>query len=182
MVIFQFLFISILGTILHFAYDLSNHIFIFSIIGAVNESPWEHLKMGIFPWFFWYFLKIFILKSEISFLVSFLSISYFMIGILTVYYSYIHFTKKAILPIDITNFYHGILGGVLIDLYLSKKQWDSKWETFGLIGFLLILFMALINTYYPFKCHVFLDERMKLYGMEAHEKRCKLEKHKNKNK
>ena len=119
--------------------------------------------------------------SSISFLVSFLAISYFMVGILTVYYSYNHFTKKAILPIDIMNFYHGILGGVLIDLYLSKKQWDSKWEKFGLIGFLLILFMALINTYYPFKCHVFLDERMKLYGIEAHEKRCKLEKNKNKN-
>lgn len=180
MAIFQFLFIATLGTILHFAYDLSNHIFIFSIIGAVNESPWEHLKMGLFPWFFWYFFKIFILRIENSFLASFLAISYFMVGIISVYYSYKHFTKKAILPIDIMNFYHGILGGVVIDLYLSKIQWELKWEIIGFGGFLFILFMAFKNTFYPFKYDLFIDERMQLYGMEAHAKRCKLEKHINK--
>lgn len=59
LLVIQFFFISVLGTLLHFAYDWSKHCFLFSIIGAVNESTWEHLKMGMFPFFFGLSLKLF---------------------------------------------------------------------------------------------------------------------------
>ena len=52
-IILQFLFVSTLGTLFHFAYDWTNHNFIFSIIGATNESTWEHIKIALTPIFIW---------------------------------------------------------------------------------------------------------------------------------
>ena len=39
----SFLVISIVGTLLHFVYEWSNHNKIVSLFAAVNESTWEHM-------------------------------------------------------------------------------------------------------------------------------------------
>lgn len=46
-----FLFTSILGTFLHFLFDLSDHSVIAAIFSAVNESIWEHMKLIYYPMF-----------------------------------------------------------------------------------------------------------------------------------
>ena len=43
----SFLVISIVGALLHFVYEWSNHNNIISLFAAVNESTWEHIKMGL---------------------------------------------------------------------------------------------------------------------------------------
>ena len=45
--IISFLFVSIIGTLFHFTYDYFNHNKVASIFSAVNESTWEHIKMGL---------------------------------------------------------------------------------------------------------------------------------------
>ena len=44
-----FLFTSILGTFLHFLFDLSGQHVIAAIFSAVNESIWEHMKLIYYP-------------------------------------------------------------------------------------------------------------------------------------
>lgn len=44
-----FLFTSILGTSLHFLFDLSGQSMIAAIFSAVNESIWEHMKLIYYP-------------------------------------------------------------------------------------------------------------------------------------
>lgn len=44
-----FLFTSILGTFLHFLFDLSGQSVIAAIFSAVNESIWEHMKLIYYP-------------------------------------------------------------------------------------------------------------------------------------
>ena len=44
-----FLFASILGTFLHFLFDLSGQSVIAAIFSAVNESIWEHMKLIYCP-------------------------------------------------------------------------------------------------------------------------------------
>ena len=68
MYIIQFFYISLFASFLHFSYEMSNHSFIFSLIGAVNESVWEHLKLGIFPWFSWFFIRWYFSPLKINFL------------------------------------------------------------------------------------------------------------------
>ena len=49
----SFLVISIVGTLLHFVYEWSNHNKIVSLFAAVNESTWEHIKIALTPMFLW---------------------------------------------------------------------------------------------------------------------------------
>lgn len=44
-----FLFTSILGTFLHFLFDLSGQSLVAAIFSAVNESIWEHMKLIYYP-------------------------------------------------------------------------------------------------------------------------------------
>lgn len=44
-----FLFTAVAGTALHFLYDLSGQNIAAALISPVNESIWEHLKLGYFP-------------------------------------------------------------------------------------------------------------------------------------
>ena len=44
-----FLFTSMLGTFLHFLFDLSGQHVIAAIFSAVNESIWEHMKLIYYP-------------------------------------------------------------------------------------------------------------------------------------
>ena len=45
--------ISLVGTLLHFLYDISKHNKFVGIFAAVNESTWEHIKIALTPTFIW---------------------------------------------------------------------------------------------------------------------------------
>lgn len=47
--LFRFIFISILGVLLHFTYEWSGDNLAVGLFSAVNESTWEHLKLIFFP-------------------------------------------------------------------------------------------------------------------------------------
>lgn len=47
--LFRFIFISILGVLLHFTYEWSGENPAVGLFSAVNESTWEHLKLIFFP-------------------------------------------------------------------------------------------------------------------------------------
>ena len=47
--LFRFLFISVLGVLLHFTYAWTNDNPVVGLFSAVNESTWEHLKLLFFP-------------------------------------------------------------------------------------------------------------------------------------
>ena len=45
--------ISLIGTISHFLYDISNHNKFVGLFSAVNESTWEHIKIALTPALLW---------------------------------------------------------------------------------------------------------------------------------
>ena len=47
--VFSIIFVFILGTLLHFAFEWSNQNALIGTFSAVNESTWEHLKLLFFP-------------------------------------------------------------------------------------------------------------------------------------
>lgn len=47
--LYPFIFVAGIGFLLHFTYENSGKSFLVSIISAVNESTWEHLKLLFFP-------------------------------------------------------------------------------------------------------------------------------------
>ncbi|MBO5872966.1 MAG: hypothetical protein J6Q56_02030 [Clostridia bacterium] len=52
-----FIFTSVFGTLLHFAYDWSGGSLFFAPFSAVNESIFEHMKLLFFPMFVFSFIQ-----------------------------------------------------------------------------------------------------------------------------
>ena len=58
--------ISLVGTLSHFLYDLTNHNKLIGIFAAVNESTWEHIKIALTPTLLWGLVDGFRAHSEES--------------------------------------------------------------------------------------------------------------------
>lgn len=168
----QFLYISFLSTFLHFSYDITNHMFIFSIIGAVNESTWEHLKIGLFPWFTWFFIRSYYFSYMNTYFGNFIALFTFMSTITLIFYGSIFIMKRHFLPISIASFYIGVISGSFFEYIIKDLILHPFLEIIGLIGLIFFILIWLKWTYYPMKNFLTLDVRYRMYGIESHEKRC----------
>ena len=170
--ILQFLYVSIFSTFLHFAYDITNHIFIFSIIGAVNESTWEHLKLGIFPWFTWFFIRSYFFSYINSYFGNLIAIVTYMITICAIFYGSIFIMKRHILLFSISSFYAAVISGSFFEYLIKDYSFNPFFEIIGFTGCILIILLGLVWTYYPAKNFLTVDVRYRMYGIDAHKKRC----------
>ena len=150
---------------------MTNHIFIFSIIGSVNESTWEHLKISIFPWFTWFFIRSYYYFYVNSYFSNFIAVFASMATISAIFYCSIFIMKKHFLPISISSFYIGIISGSFFE-YMIKDFINPIFELIGFIGCISIILLGLIWTYFPSKNFLTLDVRYRMHGIEAHKKRC----------
>ena len=172
MYIYQFLYVSILSTFLHFSYDMTNHMFIFSVIGAVNESTWEHLKIGFFPWFTWFAIRSYYFSYINSYFGNFVALLTFMLTIMAIFYGSIFIMKRHFLPISIASFYIGVTSGSFFEYIIKGFSFPPVFEIIGLFGCFLIILSGLMWTYFPTKSFLTLDVRYRMYGIEGHDKRC----------
>ena len=178
MYIYQFLYISFSASFLHFAYDMSNHLFIFSIIGAINESIWEHLKLGIFPWFSWFLIRWYFYSYENSYVGNLVAVLGYNITILFIFYGSIFIFKKHILLLSISSFYIGVIFGSMMEYLIKSYEFSHNIEIISFLGCVIIFSYGEISSYYPIKCFLTIDSKYQMYGMEAHAKRCHITKKK----
>ncbi len=112
-----FLFTSLAGSALHFAYEYSGYNPFVGMFAPVSESVWEHMKLVFFP------SLLFLLPGWPFFRNAFPAyITAFLTGILTgtlaipiAYYTYSGILGASFLSLDILSF----LLCVLLDYYLS---------------------------------------------------------------
>ncbi len=85
-----FIFTSVMGTFLHFAYDWSGQNSFFALFSAVNESIWEHMKLLFFPMFTFALIESYFLWDEYEdfWCVKFKGIVSGLVLIPVLYYSY----------------------------------------------------------------------------------------------
>ena len=121
--IIAIIFISLIGTLLHFMYEWTNHNKVVSLFAAVNESTWEHIKIALTPIFIWtlYDGAVYGLNPN-YFVAKMLSILVIILLIPILFYGYKIFTKKSILAIDITIFYVAIITSCLVFKYIKIEQ------------------------------------------------------------
>ena len=62
---FRFIFISVLGVLLHFTYDWSNQNSLIGLFSATNESTFEHLKLIFFPMLLLTILELYFNKDNL---------------------------------------------------------------------------------------------------------------------
>ena len=122
--IFRYLFVVILGVLLHYFYEWSGNKFFVGLFAPVNESVWEHLKLLFFP-----MLLLTIWDLITNFEESYETLSARVIGILagmvfivTVYYTISGIIGKEITWINIVNFLLGVAFAFWIEKRIHQRD------------------------------------------------------------
>ena len=138
--IMGFFWIIIIGSFLHFSYKWSGNLPIVGAFSAVNESVWEHLKLGYFALLFFILIEYWFVKDDTNsfFLAKTVGIVAMNLFIVVVFYTYTWITKKPILFIDISSFVVGAIICQIISFKILKIEVNRMANKLGLIIFILI--------------------------------------------
>lgn len=169
-IVIAIIFISVIGTLLHFMYEWSEHNKVVSLFAAVNESTWEHIKIALTPTFIWtlYDGAVYGLNPN-YFEAKALSILVIIVLIPLLFYAYQLITKKAILPIDIIIFYLTIIVSNLVFNYVINMEALHFFYTYISVIVLFIIFGSyMVLTLLPIKNFLFKDPITKRYGIRGH--------------
>ena len=73
--IISIILISLIGTLSHILYDITKHNKVIGLFCAVNESTWEHIKIGLTATFIYSFIDgAFLGTNENYFIAKFISL------------------------------------------------------------------------------------------------------------
>lgn len=168
--ILEIIVICILGTLLHFTYEWSNHNTIVGLFSAVNESTWEHIKMCLTAIFLCSIVDgLFLGSNPNYFYAKFISLIMVIVLIPLLHYGYTFITKKHIPIIDIIIFYLVIVISQL-SFYkiLALDELPYIYSYIGLIGSIIIFGSYLLLTLLPLKNFLFIDPINNKYGFKGH--------------
>lgn len=168
--IISILIIAILGTLLHFLYELSGHNKVIALFGAVNESTWEHIKIALTPTFLYSLYDGLIYGMNGNyFSAKLISLLVIIIVIPSLFYTYQIFTKKSYLIIDIIIFYIAIILSVLAFNYiLNLEEVNFYIKYISCIGTFIVFGFYMVSTLMPSKNFIFKDPITKKYGLKGH--------------
>lgn len=162
--------IAAVGTLLHFVYEMSGHNKFVAIFAAVNESTWEHIKIGMTPTLLWSLYDGYVYGQNTNYIIAkSLSLLTIIVLIPILFYSYTAFTKKSILWIDVICFYIAIT----CSQFVLKTILDMSELSFIMTYFSFILLTIEIGcyallTYQPLKNFLFEDPITHKYGLLGH--------------
>ena len=122
--IIDFIFISGIGTLLHYTYEWSGNNEIVGFFSAVNESTWEHLKLLFFPALLFAIVEyIYIGKVYTGFFTSkAFAIILGMLSIVTLVYTYQGVIGKDIMFLNILIFFIGALVTAFVSYKIMPKN------------------------------------------------------------
>lgn len=164
------IFISVVGTLSHFMYELSGHNKFMALFTAVNESTWEHIKIALSPSLIWGLYDGFVYGTNPNYFpAKSLSLLTIIIGIPLIFYGYKAILRKSFFVIDIATFYLSIICSQFIFRYILDLQPMSfVWRYLGTVVLFLIFACYMVFTLQPLKLFIFQDSISKKYGKEGH--------------
>jgi hypothetical protein len=168
--VFGFFFILLIGSLLHFCFEWSGRCVPLALFCAVNESVWEHLKLGFWPGLFFALLEYVLWgKRGANFLVA-KTLSLYIMPILTIilFYSYTAILGTHVLWIDLSIFVVSVLLAQYISfqVIISEKNYSSLNKAAFIMLTVLTLAFSLF-TYFPPKLELFIDPRTGKPGISA---------------
>jgi hypothetical protein len=160
--------ISVLGSVLHFLFEWSGGWEPVGVIAAVNESVWEHFKIGFWPALFYgVFEYSFLRKSTNNFAIAKSAGIYVIpITIAVLFYSYTAIIGKEILIVDILIFVIAVVLGQLTSYrILTLKPLPSILQGLGIFLVAILAVAFGIFTFYPPHLSIFQDALTGGYGI-----------------
>ncbi|MBN2352874.1 MAG: hypothetical protein JXD23_09935 [Spirochaetales bacterium] len=160
-------FVIAAGSVLHFVYAWSGYSWWAGLFAPVNESVWEHLKLGFWPLILISAVEFPFVRRRAHnfFLAKFLSVAALELFIVLVFYAYTAFTGRPILAVDICSFVLGtVLCQLLSLLMYAKTRPASAARVAGVAGLALLAFCFMLFTYATPRLGIFRDRPTGGYG------------------
>ena len=164
-------FIIILGSILHFTFEWSGSQAVVGVFSAVNESVWEHLKLGFWPAIVFALIEFKYLKKSTSNFLFAKTIGIYLIPIIimVIFYSYTAVLGESILVIDILSFVIAVIVGQLVSYrLLTGKTLPYNLDVVSLVALILLGLAFVLFTFYPPQLTMFQDPITGEYSARAH--------------
>ena len=161
-----FVFVSLLGTWLHFLYEWTDKSPVIAPFSGVNESTWEHMKLFFVPAFLFAVAERFLFKDRIDFWR--LKLKGILFGILlipAVYYFYNCVIGKSPDWLNIAIFFISVFLSFALELKLFLDIDSKKRGYKSFIAIILISIAFTVFTFFTPKLAIFQDPITGLYGI-----------------
>ena len=155
-----FIFTSIAGTLLHFAYDWSNQSIFLAPFSAINESIWEHMKLLFFPMFAFALIEYFSIGNEYEnfWCVKLIGIALGLILIPTLYYTYTGAFGVMIDFINIAIFFLAAAVAYSVETRLFEQGYSCRMAPrVAFFRLCLILLAFVVFTFLPPEIPLFAE-------------------------
>jgi len=164
-------FIIIFGSILHFTFEWSDSQALVGVFSAVNESVWEHLKLGFWPAIVFALIEFKYLKKATNNFLAAKTVGIYLIPvvIMVIFYSYTAILGESVLVIDILSFAVAVIVGQLVSYrLLTWKTLPYNLDRISLAALILLGLAFVLFTFYPPQLPMFQDPITGEYGIVSH--------------
>jgi hypothetical protein len=163
------LFTLILGPLMHFTYEWSGGNMFVGLLCAVNESPWEHLKLLAVPMLLFAVIEYFIYGRAYENFVpaKLLAILTGMLTIIVLFYTYTGIIGEDFLAADILLFVLGTLAAWYVSYRVLKsgRFSSSNARIYSLLGLFVLVAAFIIFTFAPPQLPLFQDPVTGAFGI-----------------
>ena len=160
--------IVVIGTVLHFAFEWSRGWAPLGAVAAVNESVWEHLKLGFWPALLYAALEYGRFgKSATNFLFAkTVGIYLIPITIVVLYYAYTTILGHGLLAVDIAIFVVAVIIGQLVGYrVLTASPLSERLNRFAPTALAVLAILFVLFTFCPPQFPLFRDSVTGGYGI-----------------
>ena len=161
---------TLVGTFLHFLYDLTNQSILVAPFSAVNESTWEHMKILFFPMFAFAIIEYFFMKEKypdfwcVKLKGTLLGVS--LIPILFYTYNGVFGTSSARVNV-IIFFLSSAIAYIWETKNFNKQSKPCVSTTLAIVTLCIIAILFAVFTFFPPEIPLFLDPVSQTYGISA---------------
>ncbi|MEG0752534.1 MAG: DUF6512 family protein [Angelakisella sp.] len=145
----------LIGSVMHFIYDLTGQRFLVGLVAPTNESVWEHLKMVVLPLILWWTLyyaargSYYRIGKDRWYTAALVSLLTSLIVIPCVFYFYTEAFGVELLIVDILILLLALLCGQLLGFHFYHHFAGISWITVSIIFFLIVGLFAWFTIYPP---------------------------------
>jgi hypothetical protein len=166
--LFGIIFVFLLGAPLHFLFEWSGESKVVGLIAPVNESVWEHFKLGFWPMCLYAAIEYKFIRGHVNNLLTAKAVAVYIIPVVIglVFYGYTAITGEEILIVDILIFLVAIAVGQLTSYKIMTLSRLPKYA--NIVSLILIILLAsilMLFTFFPPHLPIFLDGNTGTYGI-----------------
>lgn len=160
------IFTSIFGSVNHFLYEWTG-VAIVALVGPVNESVWEHLKILVTPILVFLIVEWIASKDKQRLLAAkFAQIVFGIVFMIAFFYTYSGVIGQVILWVDIMLFYLTAALSYIVSYRVVTRKAAPKLPSVAYVaGIALIVLCLWVTTFFPPEMPLFYDSSAGRYGI-----------------